>query len=256
MSERSREQGDSAHRSSGHVARATLPPGQRRVPHKLRFGTHLHQAPPKVPEDPVLTLHILGAHARTIPLAELAHWPRTTLRADFHCVAGWTATDLEWQGILFGTFWRDAVRPLLPPRGPEPTHLVLVALDGYRCVVDLRDALADNVLIADTLDGEPLDRDQGAPARLVSPDQYGFISTKHLTAIEVHDHEPAENFGTASRLGSLMVRPFFARHPRSRVWHEERNAQVPTWLIRPFYRAITPPIAYLSARGSTRANRG
>ena len=40
------------------------------------------------------------------------------------------------------------------------------------------DALADGVLIADRLDGRPLDGDHGVPARLVGPNQYGFVSTK------------------------------------------------------------------------------
>jgi len=48
------------------------------------------------------------------------------------------------------------------------------------------DALADGVLIADRLDGRPLDGDHGAPARLVS--------TKHLCRIELHTAEPSENY--------------------------------------------------------------
>jgi len=56
------------------------------------------------------------------------------------------------------------------------------------------DALADGVLIADRLDGRPLDGDHGAPARLVSPNQYGLVSTKHLCRIELHTAEPSENY--------------------------------------------------------------
>ena len=41
-------------------------------------------------------------------------------------------------------------------------------------------------------DGRPLDGDHGAPVRLVSPAQYGYISTKHLCRIEVHSGEPED----------------------------------------------------------------
>ena len=56
--------------------------------------------------------------------------------------------------------------------------------------MSIEDALADDVLIAEHLDGRPLDGDHGAPARLVSPDQYGFVSTKHLCSIELHTGVP------------------------------------------------------------------
>lgn len=53
--------------------------------------------------------------------------------------------------------------------GADVTHLGFVGLDGYRSVVTIEDALADDVLIADSLNGQPLDADHGAPVRLVSP---------------------------------------------------------------------------------------
>ena len=68
--------------------------------------------------------------------------------------------------------------------------LVFVGLDGYRSIVTVEDALADGVLIADRLDGQQLTPEHGAPARLVSPDQYGFVSTKYLCRIELHPTEP------------------------------------------------------------------
>lgn len=130
------------------------------------------------------------------------------------------------------------------------THLIAYGYDGFRSVITIEDALADDVLVAYNLDGAPLSPDHGAPRRLVSPSQYGFVSVKHLAGFELHTSEPDENFGTASALGRyLMVRPLFARHPRSRVWQEERNDRLPPWLIRPVYRALTPMIGWLSARG-------
>ncbi len=78
------------------------------------------------------------------------------------------------------------------------------------------DALADGVLIADRLDGRPLDGDHGAPARLVSPNQYGFVSTKHLCRIELHSAGPSENYHPSAivDVGLRLLKP----HARARVW--------------------------------------
>src|SRR5881227_1516256 len=60
--------------------------------------------------------------------------------------------------------------------------------------MSIEDALAEDVLIAERLDGRPLDGDHGAPARLVSPEQYGFVSTKHLCRVELHTTDPSEKY--------------------------------------------------------------
>jgi DMSO/TMAO reductase YedYZ molybdopterin-dependent catalytic subunit len=81
------------------------------------------------------------------------------------------------------------IEPSVQP-GTLVTHVAFGGLDGYRSVALIEDALARDVLIAEQLNGRPLDSDRGAPARLVSPSQYGFISTKHLCRIELHTTEP------------------------------------------------------------------
>ncbi len=227
----------------------TLPPGQHAVEGFPRFGTHLHQPPPDVPADPAIAISGAVAEPFSVLLTELATLPRREFTADFHCVAGWSATGLRWEGVAFEAFYRTVIEPTLEPGAPV-THVVFGGLDGYRAVVSIEDALAEDVLIAEHLDGRPLHGDHGAPARLVSPRQYGFASTKHLCRIELHTAEPAENYGHTTRISrALMLPPLFKRHPRSRVWEEERNGSLPAWAVRPVYRLITPPIAYLSARG-------
>jgi DMSO/TMAO reductase YedYZ molybdopterin-dependent catalytic subunit len=221
---------------------ATLPPGQRPIEGFPRFGTHLARPAPVVPADPVIAIRGAVTEAVDVRLAALATLPRRALRADFHCVAGWSATNLCWEGVPFEAFYRTLVEPALVP-GAEITHVVFGGLDGYRSVVWLEDALADGVLIADRLDGRPLDGDHGAPVRLVSPAQYGYISTKHLCRIEVHTGEPKD--ARASRILDRL----FSSHPRARVAAEERHGSLPGWLVRPFYRALKAPLLYLCARG-------
>ncbi len=225
----------------------TLPPGQHAVDGFPRFGGHLAAPPPAVPVDPVIKISGAGAEPFSVPLASLATLPRRKLVADFHCVAGWSATCLHWEGVAFEAFYRLVIEPSLAPDTPV-THVVFGGLDGYRSVAQIEDALADDVLIAERLDDRPLDGDHGAPVRLVSPHQYGFVSTKHLCRIELHTAEPAGVY-TAPAL-RFLLRP----HARARVWQEERHRELPAWALRHVYRLLIPPIAALSARGSRRGH--
>lgn len=220
----------------------TLPPGQRLIKGFPRFGAHLARPAPAVPDAPVIEVCGAVSKAFDVPLAALASLPRRELTADFHCVAGWTATNLCWEGVSFDDFYRRLIAPALPP-GAAVTHLVFQGLDGWRSVVTIEDALADGVLIAEHLDGQPLDGDHGAPARLVSANQYGYISTKYLCRIEVRTTEPKP--ARALAISTVL----FRSHPRARVWEEERNGSLPAWFVRPFNRALKAPLLYLCTRG-------
>ncbi len=232
-----------AYRSRNHHAAfgVTLPPGQRLIDGFPRFGANLSRPAPPVPIKSVI--NIRGAavtDAFDVPLASLATLPRRELTADFHCVAGWSATHLRWEGVPFKTVYRTLIEPALRP-GISVTHVVCRGLDGWRSVLSIEDALADDVLIADRLDGRPLAGDHGAPARLVSPRQYGYVSTKHLCRIEVHTAEPKRVHKSVLRL--------LGPHPRARVWEEERHRYLPAWLLRRPYRAT---IAFVITWGRRR----
>ncbi len=82
----------------------TLPPGQHQTDGLPRFGTHLHRPAPAVPVNPVIEIGGAVAESFAVPLVTLATLPRRELTADFHCVAGWSATDLRWEGVAFETF--------------------------------------------------------------------------------------------------------------------------------------------------------
>lgn len=230
----------------------TLPPGQHAIDGFPRFGTHLQHPPPPVPADPVIEIHGAVKEPSAVPVAELASLPRQELTADFHCVAGWSATNLHWEGVGFQTFYRRVIEPSLLP-DTEITHVVFAGLDGYRWTALIEDALAAEVLIADRLDGRPLDPDHGAPARVVSPNQYGYVSVKHLAHVEVLTAEPPESYGARSRFTEVMLRsPLIKPHRRARVWAEERHRYLPGRLLRAPYRLLIAPIRSLSSRGAPR----
>jgi DMSO/TMAO reductase YedYZ molybdopterin-dependent catalytic subunit len=213
----------------------SLPPGQHRRRDFPRFGIP-RLAPPAVPDPPALTVAGAVENALQLPLTELDRIvPRTERVADLHCVATWTATGLHWSGVSLRQFWEQVVVPRCKPAGA--VAIIARGADGVRAVLDLRDALADDVLLADRLDGEPLDALHGAPLRLVSPGQYGYKNIKHLRVIEVCDSFPALGFGGME-------------HPRARVDLEERHPRIPGRLLRLPYRATVPLITWASRRSA------
>lgn len=212
-------------------ARSTvpLPPGQRDLGFFPRFGRDLSSPPPEVPDDAAIAVTGAVVEPVSVPVTDLADLPRRTQLSDFHCVAGWSARDLEWEGVPFRAFYDAIVAPRLRP-GPTPTHLTFRGLDGVSEVLEVGDVLADDVLLADHLHGAPLGGDHGAPVRLVSPRQYGYLNVKHLCRIEVHTARPAR------RRGALEL--LLQSHPRARVSEEERHGTVPGRVIRPVYDVI------------------
>lgn len=219
------------------MATVSLPPGQRPVRGFPRFGTHGSDPPPVIPDVPTIEVCGEGLDGFTVDLSELADLPRTEIEAAFHCVAGWSATGLRWEGVAFRDFFRLRVEPALHP-GAIVDFVVFVGLDGFRSIVCLPDAMSDDVLLAERLDDRPLEANHGAPVRLVSPQQYGFVSTKHLARVELHHGEPPAVYHPDKRtqLALLAVRP----HRRARVWQEERHRYLPGGLARRIYHRFVP----------------
>ena len=219
----------------------TLPPGQRAIDGFPRFGTHFHLPPPEVPAAPVLEVAGAISTPRTLPLSGFADMPRREITADFHCVAGWSATGLRWEGVPFAAF-----HATLDP-GPGVSHVRFEGMDGHWSVALLEDVLADDVLLADRLGGAPLDGDHGAPLRLVSPAQYGFVNTKHLCRIELLTSEPTDCYAGGSRLGHVGIRLIgYKRFTRARVAEEERHRFLPPAVVRHLSRVLIPPIRRMS----------
>ncbi len=212
-------------------ARDQLPPGQFLRPRFERFG--LGRFANKFPADTLHARFELGGDVAT-PLVvddQLRALPRVSQRSDFHCVTTWSVQDLEWQGYRFADFYTRIVVPLAQPR-PGADFVVLKGQDGYRTCMHLPDLLRDDELLADTLNGAPLDIARGAPLRLVAPAHYGYKNMKHLAAIEFRVGRGDYRFP--------FPYPGLMDHPRARVALEERARWVPNWLIRPIYRLFVP----------------
>jgi hypothetical protein len=246
----SRQPGIDAHRSPRRDSLSDLPPGQQRIRGFPRFGAHLDRTAPLVPVTAVIEIAAGHTCVWELPVADLAVLPRQQVTADFHCVAGWTATGLTWDGVPFSELYRRFVADGIAGQRPI-THVLFAGRDGYSAVVALEDALEPEVLIADRLDGEPLGADHGAPARLVSPQQYGYMSTKHLRRIEFHSQRPRPNYGQLPLVSRVAFATGLKLHPRARVWREERHPALPSWIVRPLYQSIRRPIGFATSLGES-----
>jgi DMSO/TMAO reductase YedYZ molybdopterin-dependent catalytic subunit len=214
-----------------------LPPGQRAIDFFPRFGVpaYASRLPAATPEP---TLVVGGPSVETLTLraADLAALPRRELVADFHCVTTWSRRGLRWSGWSLRDLYARFLVARLPP-GMAAPHLEVRALDGYSVSLLLEDALAEDVLIADQLDGQPIPLEHGAPLRLVAPAHYGYKSAKHLCELHVRDGFRA---GYAERLTRA--------HPRGRVALEERGRGLPGWFYRWLYRASWRPALWYYRR--------
>ncbi len=212
-------------------------PGQRERQDFPRFG--IDKFATRFPKDAqTAVLQISGEVATPLLLDNpLAGLPRVEQVSDFHCVTTWSKRGLRWGGVRFSVFYEQVLLPRARP-DPKATVFIVGAQDGARTTLLLEDLLAADVMLADTLDGQPLTIAHGAPLRLVAPSQYGYKSIKHLARMSMH-------FDDATFCPSAFR---FMDHPRARVMLEERGRYFPGWFLRQLYRPLIGPTVRKFAR--------
>ena len=207
-----------------------LPPGQKAIAHFPRFG--LSQFANRIAKQgEQLEVSVTGdvAHALNIS-PSLQTLTRIEQQSDFHCVTTWTFQGARWSGYRFADVFSQLIAPQCNPHR-DATFIVFRCHDGYAPNLLLSDLLADDVLLADRLNDQPLSIEHGAPLRLVAPAHYGYKNAKHLKAIEFRRSD--ENYRRASFK--------FMDHPRARVALEERGRYFPNWILRYLYRPLVRP---------------
>ena len=132
-------------------------------------------------------LEITGLVERPVSLtyAQLLNLPRAEQVTDFHCVTGWSVSNARWAGVRFS----DLLALARPKRGAKAIRFVS-AENPYQDSLTLEQALVPDVMLAYELDGKPLSRPHGAPARVVIPEMYGYKGVKWLSRMELVDHQP------------------------------------------------------------------
>ncbi|HSP60144.1 MAG TPA: molybdopterin-dependent oxidoreductase [Ornithinimicrobium sp.] len=183
-----------------------LPPGQRPAG---RWQASHYGKVPQVDGDR-WRLTVRGATAdgglTVVDRGMLAQLEFVEVAAPLHCVDRHSVPGLRWGGVRLA----DIVGTAPPEEGAR--HVLLAAARGYSSAVLLEDLLAPDALLATHVDGEPLTREHGWPARVVLPHLYGFKGPKWIAEISYHHTE---------QQGYWEARGW---HPRGRVDLEERWA--------------------------------
>lgn len=204
-----------------------LPKGQRWLTEFPRFGqTQFADRRPAEGLPVTLAIDIEGQASRTLDSTDLEALPRETLTADFHCVTTWSYPALSWEGVSFADLFEAHVEPALGEAGAE--FVIFRGLDGFRCYLPLAQALASEILLADTLSERPLTSDHGAPLRVVVPSCYGYKQAKHLSGLSF----------VRSLAGYRPAGLDFMEHPTARVALEERGKGLPGPVLRYLYRPV------------------
>jgi DMSO/TMAO reductase YedYZ molybdopterin-dependent catalytic subunit len=168
-------------------------------------------------------------HYGSVPATDLAKWdfkvyglvdapvaltwdqfktlPRKTVTTDIHCVTRWSKLDTVWEGV--------AIQEILRLAGvrPNATHAISHAEGGYTANLPLSILDDDDVLLADTFDGQPLEKEHGWPLRLLVPKRYFWKSSKWIRGLEFLDHD---QLGFWERYGY---------HNDADPWKEERFSE-------------------------------
>jgi DMSO/TMAO reductase YedYZ molybdopterin-dependent catalytic subunit len=116
---------------------------------------------------------------------QLLAMPQTHEVKTFHCVTGWTVHDVRWSGVRLSHLL-SLVEPL-----PAAKAVRFDSLEQpYNDSLTMQQAGLHDVMLALGMDGQPLSRPHGSPARVVIPEMYGYKGVKWLTKIELVDHQP------------------------------------------------------------------
>ena len=136
---------------------------------------------------------------------ELQALPQTELTTDIHCVTRWSKIDTTWRGVR--------LRDLLDKARVRPEGKFVMAYSdgGYTTNLPLEAVLDDDVLLAHTYDGKPLEPDHGAPLRLHVPKRYFWKSAKFVRKLEVMSED---------RMGFWELNGY---HNDADPWKEQRH---------------------------------
>lgn len=111
--------------------------------------------------------------------------PQVEEKSDFHCVTTWSRFDNLWRGVRF----RELAERARPTE--EARYVLCTGADAdpqsgepYTTNLPLLDALAEDVLLVHSWNGQPLPREHGGPVRMITPRLYAWKGAKWIVRIE------------------------------------------------------------------------
>jgi DMSO/TMAO reductase YedYZ molybdopterin-dependent catalytic subunit len=166
------------------MATARVPPGQ-----VLTNGWPILHAG-SVPFDLTPQTWSLNVHGQVdrpsrLTFADLLRLPQKELTADIHCVTSWTKLGMKWAGVPF--------RALAEHVGARAVaqFVIMECEQGFTTSLPLAALMDEDVLLAHTVQGHPLEPEHGGPVRMLVPKRYFYKSAKWLRGLNfVIEDEP------------------------------------------------------------------
>jgi DMSO/TMAO reductase YedYZ molybdopterin-dependent catalytic subunit len=137
---------------------------------------------------------------QTIRLRDIRQLPRIDLVTELKCVEGWSEV-MHFGGVRFADFVKHFGLATRNGRAPNSAgnpqdlfrYVYLATPDeDYYVGLDMASALHPQTLLCDTMNGQPLTREHGAPLRLYLAVKYGYKSLKRLGLIRFQDERPPD----------------------------------------------------------------
>lgn len=173
----------------------------------------------------------------SISLAQLKSMPRTNITAFHECYGSpvlppinalWRIGNVQWTGIrladLISLARPQAGASYVWSQGLESGSFADVSADCFEKDLTMEKALQPEVLIAYEINGKPLDKNRGGPARLVVPGWFGTNSTKWLCRLTLQDHRATGPFTTKfynevdpNDPSGIAMRPVWMVEPNSMI---------------------------------------
>jgi DMSO/TMAO reductase YedYZ molybdopterin-dependent catalytic subunit len=156
-----------------------VPPGQSRT----RKWPVLDASGPPAVDMAKWRFRIAGLVGKQVEWSweEFQALPRIRVFSDFHCVTRWSRLGNLWEGV--------SARELLARAGgacPEARFAVAYGYDrGWTTNLPIEYLLAEDALVANRHDGEPIAVEHGGPARLIVPRLYAWKSAKWVAGLEL-----------------------------------------------------------------------
>ncbi|HEY7306055.1 MAG TPA: molybdopterin-dependent oxidoreductase [Bryobacteraceae bacterium] len=122
----------------------------------------------------------------TLSMADIAALPKIEMTTLFCCIEGWSVVQ-SWAGARFSDF----TKKYFPPGQHLPQYVYMATPDeDYYVGLDMKSVLHPQTLLAYERNGQPLEREHGAPLRLIIPVKYGIKNIKRIGLIRYTDDRP------------------------------------------------------------------
>lgn len=122
-----------------------------------------------------------------VSLKEIQALPAIEQTTEFKCIEGWS-TVTKWKGARFSAF----LDRFAPGAHRAPFVSLMTPDQHYFVGVDMASMLHPQTILAYERNGKPLEREHGAPLRLVIPVKYGIKNIKRIGTIAFSRQRPED----------------------------------------------------------------